>query len=70
MNITWDVTEPVKKHYSLKKEWDYNKPFYSCGLVMLCMNLIKWLSHTMAIYSCYRYETKYSLPLDYAFDWK
>lgn len=20
MNITWDVTEPVKKHYSLKKE--------------------------------------------------
>jgi hypothetical protein len=49
MNITWDVTEPVKKHYSLKKEWDYNKPFYSCGLVMLCMNLIKWLSHTMAI---------------------
>jgi hypothetical protein len=45
MNITWDVTEPVKKHYSLKKEWDYNKPFSSCGLVMLCMNLIKWFSH-------------------------
>lgn len=20
MNITWEVTEPVKKHYSLKKE--------------------------------------------------
>lgn len=28
MNITWEVTEPVKKHYSLKKEWTYNKKSY------------------------------------------